>query len=120
MNSDRRGSSAARGYGFRWQQSRAAHLRLFPFCSMCSTDQRPVAAIIVDHKTAPKLKDAKDSGDAARIKAAWKLFWDPNNWQSLCKFCHDSTKQRMEKSGRVIGCTADGLPLDPNHHWNRP
>lgn len=24
------------------------------------------------------------------------LFWDENNWQALCKFCHDSRKQRVE------------------------
>lgn len=86
---------------------------------MCSTDQRPVAALIVDHKVAPKLKDAKASGDAQRVKVAWKLFWDPDNWQSLCKFCHDSVKQRLERSGRIAGCSPAGLPLDPNHHWNR-
>ncbi|MDD1978994.1 HNH endonuclease [Pseudomonas tussilaginis] len=116
---DRRGSSTSRGYGYRWQLSRDGHLRQFPFCCMCSTDQRPVAAAIVDHKVAPRLKDAKASGDPARIKAAWKLFWDPDNWQSLCKFCHDSVKQRLERSGRIAGCDTSGLPLDPNHHWNR-
>lgn len=119
QNDERRGSSAARGYGYRWQKSRDSHLSRFPFCSMCSTLERPVAATVVDHKTAPKLKDAKDSGDAARIKGAWKLFWDPGNWASLCKFCHDSTKQRLERSGRVAGCAPDGRPLDPGHHWNR-
>jgi len=115
-----RGSSSARGYTYRWQRSRDAYLREHPFCVMCSTADRPVAALIVDHIEAPRLKDAKESGDALRIKGAWKLFWSQSNWQSLCKFCHDSTKQRMEKSGRVVGCTADGLPLDPNHPWNLP
>ena len=116
---DRRGSSTERGYGYKWQKSRDGHLREHPYCAMCSTDQRPVAATIVDHKIAPKLKDAKDSGDPVRIKAAWKLFWNPKNWASLCKFCHDSTKQRMEKTGRLPGCGADGRPTDPGHHWNR-
>jgi len=119
VSDGRRGSSSARGYGYRWQKARDGYLSQFPYCSMCSTDRRPVAATVVDHKTAPKLKDAKDSGDPDRIKAAWKLFWDPSNWAGLCKFCHDSTKQRIEKSGRLPGCTAEGLPLDPGHHWNR-
>ena len=117
--SDRRGSSASRGYGHRWRQSRDAFLALNPFCSMCSTDVRPVPASLVDHKTPPRLMDAKESGDPDRIKAAWKLFWDQGNWQPLCKLCHDSTKQRLEQSGRLAGCTATGIPLDPNHHWNR-
>lgn len=117
--SDRRGSSASRGYGHRWRQSRDAFLALNPFCSMCSTDVRPVPASVVDHKTPPRLMDAKASGEPDRIKAAWKLFWDQANWQPLCKLCHDSTKQRLERSGRLAGCTASGIPLDPNHHWNR-
>lgn len=90
-----------------------------PFCSMCSTGYRPVAATVVDHKIAPRVQEAKDSGDPERLKAAWKLFWDESNWQSLCKFCHDSVKQRLERSGRIAGCDPSGLPLDPNHHWNR-
>lgn len=118
-SADRRTSSSARGYTYRWQKSRDAYLAENPFCCMCSTDNRPVAASVVDHKDAPRLTDAKESGDPVRIKTSWKLFWNRDNWQSLCKFCHDSTKQRMEKSGTVIGCTADGMPLDPNHHWNR-
>ncbi|HFG0619160.1 TPA: HNH endonuclease, partial [Yersinia enterocolitica] len=32
---------------------------------------------------------------------------------------HDSTKQRMEKSGVVIGCDMNGIPIDPNSHWNK-
>ncbi|MDT3749758.1 HNH endonuclease signature motif containing protein [Pseudomonas kurunegalensis] len=119
MKAGDRGSSAARGYGYRWQKSRDQFLRDHPLCSMCSRDDRPVAAAVVDHKVAPRLKDAKASGDPARIKAAWKLFWSQDNWQPLCKLCHDSTKQRLEKSGRMVGCASDGRPLDPNHHWNR-
>ncbi len=119
QSNERRGSSTERGYGYKWQKSREGHLRLFPYCSMCSTALRPVAGTIVDHKIAPRLKEAKSSGDPAQLKRAWKLFWDPSNWQSLCKFCHDSTKQRMERTGTVPGCNPDGRPVDPGHHWNR-
>lgn len=116
---DRRGTAASRGYGYRWQLAREDHLRRHPLCVMCSDQGWPTAASVVDHKEAPRLRDAKASGDAARISAAWKLFWDRDNWQSLCKPCHDSMKQRLEKSGRLVGCAADGRPLDPRHHWNR-
>lgn len=119
MAANDRGSSSGRGYTYRWQRSRESFLSRHPFCCMCSTDARPVAATVVDHMTAPKLSEAKASGDAAVIKDAWKLFWDEGNWQPLCKLCHDSTKQRLEKSGVLVGCAADGRPLDPNHHWNR-
>nr|WP_246414712.1 HNH endonuclease signature motif containing protein [Yoonia ponticola] len=26
------------------------------------------------------------------------LFWDKNNWQSLCTSCHNRHKQRVEQS----------------------
>jgi hypothetical protein len=47
------------------------------------------------------------------------LFFDADNLQSLCKLHHDSSKQREEKRGAVIGCNATGAPLDLNSHWNR-
>tara|TARA_Y100001968_G_scaffold325643_1_gene367244 strand:+ start:13514 stop:13867 length:354 start_codon:yes stop_codon:yes gene_type:complete len=112
-------SGTARGYGYQWQQAREAFLRASPFCSMCSTDERPVPATVVDHKIPPRLKEAKATGSAQQVAAAWKLFWSRSNWQSLCKHCHDSAKQRMEKSGRIAGCSPDGRPLDPSHHWNQ-
>jgi hypothetical protein len=77
-------------------------------------------ATVVDHITPHKLKDAITSGDRAAIALAQKLFWDTDNWQSLCKQHHDSTKQRMEKRGVVIGCDENGNPLDPNSHWMKP
>ena len=52
-------------------------------------------------------------------KGDHKLFWDPKNHQALCKQCHDRHKQRLEKSGAVIGCDLDGVPIDPGHHWHR-
>ena len=112
-------TAAAKGYGYRWQKARADHLRRNPLCVFCQRAGRLVPASVVDHITPPRLGDAKLSGDPERIAAAWKLFWDRANWQPLCKRCHDSTKQRMEKGGR-LGCSESGLPIDPNHHWNRP
>lgn len=64
-----------------------------------------VRAVVVDHKVPHR-------GDM-------NLFWDKSNWQALCKQCHDGHKQRQEKSGVVVGCSADGLPLDTNHHWHQ-
>lgn len=45
------------------------------------------------------------------------LFYDINNLQGLCRFHHQSTKARIERSGE-FGCDKDGVPLDPKHHWN--
>jgi len=102
---DVRGTSAQRGYGYKWQQARDGFLKRNPLCVVCSRKGLVVAATVVDHITPHR-------GDMG-------LFWDRDNWQSLCKGCHDGFKQRLEKSGRVVGCDADGVPVDPNHHWRR-
>ena len=114
----RRGSAHERGYTSAWQRARAAYLRAHPLCADHERRGQLVAAAVVDHKVAPRLKDAVDSGDAERIASARALFWDRDNWQGLCKSCHDSAKQRAEKSGQLPGCDVDGRPLDPSHHWH--
>lgn len=116
---DRRGSSSSRGYGYAWQQARSQFLRENPLCAEHAKQGRSEPAVVVDHIVAPRLHEAKESGDPVRIAEAQRLFWSRKNWQPLCKHCHDSVKQRLEKSGRVAGCDASGRPLDPNHPWNR-
>ena len=100
-----RESSAKRGYGSRWQKARAAYLKKHPLCVDHEKLGQVVQAEIVDHIIPHR-------GDMV-------LFWDSDNWQSLCKHCHDSHKQRLEKSGQVLGCSPDGIPIDGNHHWNK-
>lgn len=91
-------------YGRRWSSARLNHLDLNPWCVMCTALGRLTRASVVDHKTPHR-------GDEA-------LFWDENNWQSLCKLCHDGAKQSQEKSGHLRGSDASGAPVDPAHHWN--
>ena len=98
-----RESAAKRGYGRRWQGYRERYLREHPLCVMCQARGEIVAASVVDHIEPHK-------GDH-------RLFWKPENHQALCKRCHDSHKQRFEKSGVVIGCGLDGVPIDSGHHW---
>lgn len=74
-----RPSASQRGYGAEWRKLRAEFLRLHPFCKMCGCE-----ASLVDHVQPHR-------GDKA-------LFWNWNNLQSLCKRCHDSTKQRQERA----------------------
>jgi len=71
---------------------------------MCLKQGKPVRATIVDHITPHR-------GDPG-------LFWNPKNWQSLCKQHHDSTKQREEKSNILMGINRSGRPTHPNHPWN--
>ncbi|WP_324730987.1 HNH endonuclease signature motif containing protein [Pseudomonas paeninsulae] len=115
-------TSRSSPYGQRWKNARVQFLTVNYRCVMClasgvSTWLSPDSPnAIVDHKTPHKLKAAIDSGDPVRITEAQRLFWDRKNWQALCKRCHDSTKQRLEKSGE-FGCDASGVPLSGAHHW---
>ena len=84
-----------RGYGYKWQKRRLAHLAAHPLCVMCKAEGRVTPANVVDHITPHR-------GDPV-------LFAGPV--QSLCKAHHDGDKQAIEKSGRTrerIG--ADGYP----------
>ena len=46
------------------------------------------------------------------------VFWDVSNLQPLCRSCHDSRKQRIERRGWADDCGEDGMPLDPRHPFN--
>ena len=81
-----RGTTAERGYGWRWQKRRAFFLRMYPLCGMRPNEQPSVmsacadrgvftVATVVDHVIAHKGND--------------RLMWDEQgNWQSLCASCH--------------------------------
>jgi 5-methylcytosine-specific restriction endonuclease McrA len=102
---DQRESSAKRGYGYKWQKAREGFLKSHPLCAMHLDLGQYVPATLVDHIDPHK-------GDQTK-------FWNRANWQSLCKDCHDGAKQRLEKTGVLTGCSLDGFPVDPNHHWSR-
>lgn len=89
----------------RWYRLRWHQLQQQPLCTLCAQLGKLTEAVVVDHMTPHRGNQV--------------LFFDPNNLQSLCKCCHDGTKQQMEKSGVLRGCDSSGLPLDSNHHWNR-
>ena len=87
-----------------WHKLRKQQLAIEPCCKYCDDVGHVVLATIVDH--------------IKRHKGDEKLFFDADNLQSLCKEHHDSTKRREENSGAMIGCDANGVPHDPEHHWN--
>jgi hypothetical protein len=72
---------------------------------MCEAAGFVVASSVVDH-----IKPHR--GDQ-------KLFWAPDNWQALCKNCHDSEKQRIERNGYGTTIGVDGFPIDINHPINK-
>lgn len=79
-----RGSSTERGYGYRWQQTRAGYLAKHPLCAHCKLEGRVEPATDLDHIIPHK-------GDQT-------LFWDRENWQGLCRM-HHSRKTATEDGG---------------------
>lgn len=115
-----RPSAQARGYGWRWQKARETYLASHRWCVMHLRKGQNVQATVVDHIKAPRMKEAIESGDQARIAQAQALFWDKSNWQPLCAHCHNSIKQSHESGGAKAACDEDGLPLSCAHHWRAP
>ena len=70
----------------RWRRLRRSFLDRNPLCRMCEDRGQFAIATVVDHIQPHR-------GDRG-------LFWDERNWQPLCKTCHDSTKQAMDRGGR--------------------
>lgn len=71
----------------RWQRLRWQVLVRDLFtCAFCGVVEHGKGQMVADHRVPHR-------GDPA-------LFWDADNLQCLCKSCHDSTKQRMERGGR--------------------
>jgi 5-methylcytosine-specific restriction protein A len=54
---------------------------------MCERLGRITAAAVVDHIQPHR-------GSAA-------LFWNASNWQALCRRCHDSRKQMLERGDKI-------------------
>ena len=75
-----RESAFERGYNSRWQKASKRFLARQPFCTECEKIGQLTPATVVDHIMPHR-------GDKV-------LFWDENNWQPLCKKCHDR-KTRM-------------------------
>jgi len=63
-------------YGRKWRKARERHLSGEPWCRECLKDGIYTPANEVDHITPHR-------GDTS-------LFWNEDNWQSLCKSHHSS------------------------------
>ena len=70
-----RGSATERGYDAKWRRARKRFLQRHPLCANCLSQGIVTPATVVDHIVPHR-------GDH-------RLFWDEQNWQPLCKACHD-------------------------------
>ena len=86
---ENRTSARQRGYTAEWERFRKSFLIANPLCEYCKARGHITAAVICDH-------DLPHDHDP-------HLFWD-NTFTALCKWDHDSTKQRMERrySGEAL------------------
>jgi len=89
----------------RWRKASRMFLAHNPLCESCLKSGRDTMATVVHHKQPHK-------GD-------YDLFWDEDNWESVCKACHDGIKQMQELHGYSQACGVDGMPIDEGHPWNR-
>ena len=92
----------------RWQKVRAAKLREEPLCELCLKIARIEPATVVDHLVA-----ISKGGDP--FPPLYALM-------ALCERCHNTKTRVVEQLGRkflVRGCDVNGMPLDPDHPWNR-
>jgi 5-methylcytosine-specific restriction enzyme A len=79
-----RGTAAQRGYDHRWRKARLAFLRKNPLCVHCLEEGKLTPATVVDH--------------IVPHKGNMELFWNEENWQSLCD-SHHSRKTAKEDGG---------------------
>ena len=77
-------SASSRGYGRAWQKASKKYLESHPLCVRCLQEGKYTKATVVDHITPHR-------GDMV-------LFWDRENWQSLCKRCHDKKTWTEDKN----------------------
>lgn len=70
-----RETAAERGYDSKWREARIRFLRKHPLCVGCMKAGKLTPATVVDHIIPHR-------GDQV-------LFWNKENWQPLCKDCHD-------------------------------
>lgn len=76
-------STKEKGYTSRWNKARSRYLKLHPLCVHCQNKGKLTKARVVDHITPHR-------GDQG-------LFWNENNWQPLCKSCHDKKTGKFDR-----------------------
>ena len=78
-----------RGYDSVWSRRSARHRHKFPVCDECERRGFIVPVDVVDHKIP--------------VRCRPDLRLDPKNWWSLCHFCHQGMKKRMEAFAIATG-----------------
>jgi 5-methylcytosine-specific restriction endonuclease McrA len=88
-----------------WKAGRHVFLQHNPLCEICRGAGRVTPSTVVNHRKAHR--------------GCWTLFKDTTNWQALCKPCHDSEGQSIDKRGHSNRIGIDGWPVDDKHPFNK-
>ena len=83
-----RASASKKGYNSSWRKAAQNYLLNNPLCKSCLNENRLIQSEVVDH-----IKPHKGDYD---------LFWNVDNWQALCKRCHD--KKTAKNDGGFGNC----------------
>ena len=86
-----------------WKRKARTQLAHHPLCAYCLQDGLVISAQVADH-IVPHKNDAH------------AFFYGA--LQSLCKACHDGSKQREEHNGFRLDIGPDGFPIDQRHPFN--
>lgn len=110
-------TAAQRGYGYKWQQARAAHLTEHPHCVMClaeigMTDLQPAEVVVECARRGLPEPLATVVDHSVPHRGDMTIFWNRSLWQSLCKAHHDSDKQRIERGSERPRVGLDGWPVE--------
>jgi 5-methylcytosine-specific restriction protein A len=94
----RRGTRQEQGYTNEWLARARDFRQRHPLCAMCARRGKVTPCQCVDHIIPHR-------GDQV-------LFWDEDNWQSLCNPCHNGPKRREEEAARRAQTSRAGAAVD--------
>lgn len=107
-------SARERGYGYAWQKLRKQILARDGYRCQCQDCRAPGAPI----KPATHVDHIVSKADWLRQHGNLDRCDDPTNLRAINKDCH-ALKSASERGFTLrMGSAADGMPLDPGHHWH--
>jgi 5-methylcytosine-specific restriction endonuclease McrA len=84
-------------YDGAWAKASKAYINEYPICVLCAAEGRINVNALADTVTRQRSL-VVDHIEPHRNDRA--LFWNQDNWQTLCRLCHDIEKRKHEDMGK--------------------